>query len=237
MRALRYVLSFIFHMGRNGGRVLLAAIGGVRQKPGGVYDDAARRWGRGMLRGTRITVKVDGRERLDPSNPVVYISNHASFIDIWAILAEFPGTIRFVYKKEMDWIPLMGLAMRKARHIPIDRQKRSAAFAAYDTAATMIREERMSAVVFAEGTRSRDGKLKPFKKGPFVLAIAAAVPVLPVFCENTYALMPRSSWSPTPGEVTIRIGTPIVTIGLTYEDRNRLAEEARRQLLAMGAQE
>jgi 1-acyl-sn-glycerol-3-phosphate acyltransferase len=190
-----------------------------------------------MLRGTRITVKVEGRERLDPSRPVVYVSNHASFIDIWAILAEFPGTLRFIYKKEMDRIPLMGLAMRKARHIPIDRRVRTAAFDAYDAAAAMIRTEGMSAVVFPEGTRSRDGRLMPFKKGPFVLAIKAGVPVVPVFCGNTHALMPRGSWSPKRGEMVLHVGTPIPTAGMAYDDRDRLADLVRRQLLAMGARE
>ena len=234
--ALRYILSFVRYMGWHGARVLLSALARVRHRPGGVYDDAARQWGAGMLRGTGIRVEVIGRERLDPASPCVYIANHASFIDIWAILAEFPGTIRFVYKKGMDWIPLMGLAMRAARHIPIDRHNRSRAFSMYDQAAEMVRGG-LSAIVFAEGTRSRDGRLKPFKKGPFVLAIAAGVPVIPVYCENTHALMPRGSWSPRPGTVRLHVGQPIPTTGLDYEDRDRLARETRAALLAMGARE
>jgi len=236
LASVRYIGAFVIYMAWHGSRVLFAALTGVKQRPGGVYDDAARAWGRGMLKGTRISVQVDGRERLDTPRPCVYISNHASFIDIWAILAEFPGTVRFVYKKGMDWIPLMGIAMRAARHIPIDRVNRSAAFAAYDEAARFVREG-ASAVVFAEGTRSRDGRLKTFKKGPFVLAIAAGVPLVPVFCENTFALMPRGSWSPKPGTVTLRIGTPIPTAGLDYEARDELARQTRAMLLQMGARE
>jgi 1-acyl-sn-glycerol-3-phosphate acyltransferase len=233
---LRYVWSFIRYMGWHGSRVLWGALTGVKQRTGGVYDDAARKWAQGMLRGTKITVTVVGRERLDPSVSRVYISNHASFIDIWAILAEFPGTVRFVYKKGMDWIPLMGQAMRAARHIPIDRKNRSAAFAAYDEAATFIRDG-TSAVVFPEGTRSRDGRLKPFKKGSFVLALAAQVPIIPVYCENTYELMPRGSWSPKPGAVTIKLGEPISTAGLGVDARDALAKETRAAILAMGARE
>jgi 1-acyl-sn-glycerol-3-phosphate acyltransferase len=209
---------------------------GVKQRPGGVYDSAARQWALGMLRGTGITVAVRGRERLDPSRPCVYIANHASFADIWAILAEVPGTIRFVYKKGMDWIPLMGLAMRAARHIPIDRHNRSRAFSMYDRAAEMVRGG-LSAIVFPEGTRSRGGRLMPFKKGPFVLAIAAGVPVVPIYCENTYELMPPGSFRPRPGTVTLHIGAEIPTAGLTYEDRDRIAQETRAALLALGARE
>jgi len=236
MATVRYLLSFIIHMGWWGSRVVLAALFGVRHRPGGVYDRSGREWGRGMLRGCRITVRVEGSERLDPSRPVVYIANHASQIDIWALLAELPGTVRFVYKKGMDWIPLMGLAMRKAKHIPIKRQVKSLAFSAYDEAAGLIRTG-ISAVVFAEGTRSRSGRLQPFKRGPFVLAVAAQVPVVPVLCEGAFALLPRGSWSPKPGTITLRIGDPIPTAGLSYEDRARLADETRRALLALGARE
>jgi len=236
IRTLRYLVAYFVYMGFWGSRVLLAALFRVRQRPGGIYDRAAREWSRGMLRALRIAVQVEGREHLDPSRPVVYVSSHASQIDIWAILAEIPGTIRFVYKKGMDWIPLMGLAMRAARHIPIKRQVKSAAFAAYDEAAAYIKEG-SSAVVFPEGTRSRDGRLQPFKKGPFVLAIAAQVPVIPVLCDGTYALMPRGSWSPRPGTVRLAIGRPIPTSGLDYEARGELADRSRAVLLALGAKQ
>ena len=100
--ALRYIGCFVIYMGWWGSRVLLAAIFRVKQRPGGIYDVAAREWARGMLRGTGITVRVEGRERLAPTPPKVYIANHTSQVDIWAMLAEFPGTLRFVYKKGMD---------------------------------------------------------------------------------------------------------------------------------------
>lgn len=236
IRLLRYLGSFLVYMGYWGSRVLLSATVGVKQRQGGIYDRAAREWGRAMLRGTGIAVVVEGRDRLEPSEPKVYIANHASQIDIWALLAELPGTVRFIYKKGMDWIPLMGMAMRAARHIPIKRQLKSAAFAAYDEAAEYIRAG-SSAVVFAEGTRSRDGRLLPFKKGPFVLAIAAQAPVVPVLCQGTFELMPRGSWSPKRGTVVLKIGAEIPTRGLTYDDRATLAERTRAALVRMGAVE
>ncbi len=230
---LRYTLGWIVFMGWWGSGVVVSALFGVRYRPGNIYDRAGRQWGKGMLRFCRIAVRVMNDDRIPPE-PVVYISNHASQIDIWALLAELPGSVRFVYKKGMDWIPLMGLAMRRARHIPIKRQVKSQAFSAYDEAATLI-QGGISAVVFAEGTRSRNGRLQPFKRGPFVLGIAAQVPVVPIFCENTYALMPRGSFSPRPGRITIHVGKPIPTRGMSYEDRGTLAEQARAQLIKMGA--
>jgi 1-acyl-sn-glycerol-3-phosphate acyltransferase len=83
---------------------------------------------------------------------------------------------------------------------------------------------------------SRDGKLHTFKKGPFVLAIAAGVPVIPVLCEDTFATLPKGSMAPRPGTVTLRIGDPIPTTGLSYDDRNPLSQTARAQLVAMGAE-
>jgi 1-acyl-sn-glycerol-3-phosphate acyltransferase len=234
IRALRYLAALLWLSGRHASRVVIAAVVRVRQRPGGIYDRAARDWARGILRWCRIRVTIEGRERLVPDVSVVYIANHASFLDILAILAELPGTIRFVYKKGMSWIPLLGTAMRAARHIPIDRRNRSAAFAAYDEAAEFIRQG-ASAVVFAEGTRSRDGRLKPFKKGPFVLAIAAQVAVVPVLCVNSYELLPKGSLSPKPGTVTLRIGAAIPTAGTNYEVREELAARARAAIVAMGA--
>jgi 1-acyl-sn-glycerol-3-phosphate acyltransferase len=233
---LRYLVSFVGFTSWYGAQILGSALLGVLQRRDGVYDRSARAWGRAMLRGTGIVSRVEGRERLDPAVPAVYVANHASFADIWAILAEFPGTVRFVYKKQMDWIPIMGLCMRAMKHIPIDRKKLSQAFAAYDGATERIRQG-TSAVVFVEGTRSLDGRLLPFKKGSFVLAIAAQAPVIPVFCENTYQLMPRGSFSPKPGTVTLRIGVPIQTAGLSYQDRDRLARQARAALVGLGAKE
>jgi len=232
---LRYALGWIVYMGFWGGGVVFSALFGVRYRPGNIYDRSGREWGKGMLRFCRIGVRVEHPERI-PSMPVVFVSNHASQIDIWALLAELPGSVRFVYKKGMDWIPLMGLAMRRARHIPIKRQIKSQAFSSYDEAARLIHSG-ISAVVFAEGTRSRDGRLQPFKRGPFVLAIAAQVPVVPVFCENTFALMPKGNFSPKPGVITIHIGDPIPTAGLSYEDRGALAERTRKELITMGATE
>lgn len=233
---LRYLVSFVGFTSWYGVQILGSALLGVKQRTGGIYDRSSRGWARGMLRGTGIRTRVEGRERLDPSVPVVYVANHASFADIWAIITEFPGTIRFVYKKQMDWIPVFGLCLRAMKHIAIDRKKRSQTFAAYDDAAERIRQG-ISAVVFVEGTRSTDGRLLPFKKGSFVLAISAQVPVVPVFCENTHALMPRGSFSPKPGMVTLRIGSPIPTVGLGQDDRDQLARDARAALLGLGARE
>jgi len=157
---------------------------------------------------------------------VVDVSKQKSWFDILAIEAMLPGTVRFVSKKELAKVPVLGPAMRRAGHIFIDRHNRARALGAYEEAALVVRE-RMSAVVFAEGTRSRTGDLLPFKKGPFVFAIAAQVPLVPLYCAGTFEILPKGSIRVRPKPVTIYVGEPIATAGLNYEDRQRLLEQTR----------
>jgi 1-acyl-sn-glycerol-3-phosphate acyltransferase len=157
-------------------------------------------------------------------------------IDIWAIVTHLPRVPKFVMKKELLRIPIFGSAARGAGHIVIDRQNRVSAFESYQRASQVIRDG-ASACVFAEGTRSRTGRLLPFKKGPFVLAIAAQVPMVPVLVVGAYELMPRLAPYPHPGTVTLRIGEELPTEGLRYEDREALSTRARAAMLAMGALE
>ena len=111
----------------------------------------------------------------------------------------------------------------------IDRQNRQAAFGAYDEAAAAIRSG-ISAVVFPEGTRSRTGNLQPFKKGPFVLAIAARGPLVPVYCAGTFTLLPKGRWRLRTHPVALRFGRPIDTTGMEYESREQLMEQTRRAI-------
>lgn len=202
-----------------------AGLLGVKPKPRGVYDWCAGGWSRKMLWAAGVRPTLVGGERVPTDTPVVYVSNHQSWFDIWVLFSLLPGQVRFVAKKELRRTPLLGRAMYAARHIFIDRGNRQAAFAAYDEAARTIGEG-LSPVVFAEGTRSRTGQLQPFKKGPFVLAIAAQVPVVPVYCAGTFTLLPKGSVRIRPHPVTVYVGEPIATAGMTYEDRTALMEAA-----------
>jgi len=116
-------------------------------------------------------VRTSGLDRL-PKGGVVYASNHQSWFDIFALATTVPGQMRFVSKMELSKIPVLGRAMRSAGHIFLNRQVRGQAFGGLRRGSSAIRNG-LSAVVFPEGTRSRTGLLQPFKKGPFVLAIAA----------------------------------------------------------------
>jgi 1-acyl-sn-glycerol-3-phosphate acyltransferase len=194
--------------------------------PGGVYDECGRRWGVRVLRAAGVTVRTVGMEHIATDHPIVYVSNHQSLIDILALAATIPGKMRFVAKKELSKVPVFGAALKAAGQIYIDRHNRAKAFEAYEEAAAAV-QAGMNAVVFAEGTRSRTGQLLPFKKGPFVFAIASQVPIIPIYCAGTFDVLPKASVWVRPGPITIYYGEQIPTGGLTYDDRAQLMQTVR----------
>lgn len=207
---------------------IIAGVLGIPNRPGGVYDHCTSDWSRALLRAAGAPVRVSGADRL-PKGGLVYASNHQSWFDIFALAVTVPGQMRFVSKIELSKVPVLGRAMRSAGHIFLNRQIRGQAFEAYEEASKEIRAG-LSAVVFPEGTRSRTGELQPFKKGPFVLAIAAQVPLVPVYCAGTYTLLPKGTIRLNPHPVAVMFGEPIPTVGMTYEDRERLMDACRVQV-------
>jgi 1-acyl-sn-glycerol-3-phosphate acyltransferase len=226
LRAFWYLINLFVWTIYYGLKVIVAGLIGIPNRPGGVFDRTGRAWSSKLLWAAGVSVRVRGMELVPRDEPVVYVSNHQSFFDILALSATLPGAMRFVYKKEMAKIPVLGAAMRNAGHVIIDRQNRQKAFEAYQEAAKAV-QQGLHAVVFAEGTRSRTGELLPFKKGPFVFAIASQVPVVPIYCANTFDILPKGSMRVRPRPVTIMFGAPIPTEGLTYEDREKLMTQTR----------
>jgi len=228
--ALFYSITFLATV-YYGGQVLIAAWLGIPPVPEGFYDRSARKWARLLLRAAGTPVVVRGLEHVPPP-PVVFIANHASLFDILALVATLPGTVRFVAKKELLGVPVFGPAMKAAGHIAIDRQNRQAAFDAYDSAAAIIKSG-TSAVVFPEGTRSRTGELMEFKKGPFVLAIAAQVPIVPMWIANTFDILPKGGRALHRHAIPLCYGPPIPTSGSSYDDRFALLERTRAAMLEL----
>ncbi|HXQ27814.1 MAG TPA: lysophospholipid acyltransferase family protein [Gemmatimonadales bacterium] len=208
--------------------VIVAALLGVKRRPGGVYDWGTVDWSRQVLRVAGTPVEATGLERV-PEGPVVYASNHTSMFDIWALAATLPGSTRFVAKQELRRVPLVGRAMVGAGHIFIDRTNRARAFDAYRQAGATIRGG-ISAIVFPEGTRSRTGDLLPFKNAPFALAIAAQVPIVPVYVADTHRILPKGSFRLRPMPIRLTVGEPIPTAGLEPDDREALRDRVREAI-------
>ncbi len=154
--------------------------------------------------------------------------------DIWALAATLPGSVRMVAKQELARIPLLGRAMVTAGHLTIDRAHPARALEAYRRAAEVIRGG-TSALLFPEGTRSRTGELLPFKNAPFGLAIAAQVPVVPVYVGNTFEIMPKGRFFLRPRPIRILIGDPIFTAEMTVEQRQELRDGVHAAIRALKA--
>jgi 1-acyl-sn-glycerol-3-phosphate acyltransferase len=223
IRALRYLLTLLVRTTTGTARLVWAVARGEPATPGSIYDRIPRWWSGVLLDAAGIEVTSTGLERARDLGPCIYCVNHSSFVDVWAVLVAVPGSLKFVAKKELFRIPILGTAIRTTGQIPIDRGDRESAIESFRAAGEKLRRGHQ-AVVFPEGTRSADGELQPFKKGAFVLAIATQLPVVPVYVAGSYGLMRRGSIVPRPGRVEVRVGEPIPTEGLDYRDREALLQ-------------
>lgn len=214
-------------------RIVWNAYRGCRRGLESVCTRAPRGWGGGIVRAAGVEVELDGAEHIDPDRPQIVVANHASWFDVFALAARFPGAFHFVAKKELAQIPVFGKAWRACGHIEIDRSDHAAAVASLEQAAEKIRSEDATIIMFPEGTRSPTGEVMRFKKGAFVLALKAGVPVVPVALVGSRDVMPKGSWLVRPGRIRIRIGPPIPAGDRDVADRNRLLRESRAAVIAL----
>lgn len=200
--------------------VLVAGLFRVREKPGGIYHACMHVWARLAIRAAGTRIVVHGADRMSPNDGVVYIANHVSWFDVFALAATLPR-YSFIAKSELRKIPLFGPAAAAAGIVFLERDNRKQAFQSYQGAAAQVRDGR-SVVVYPEGTRGRDYPLRPFKKGPFVLAIASGAPIVPTLIYGAREVMPRGSFRIRPGEIHVHFLDPVPTAGLSYDDRGAL---------------
>jgi 1-acyl-sn-glycerol-3-phosphate acyltransferase len=207
---------------------VLADLLRIPDGPFAPYDPAPRWWSKALLPMSGVRIVVHNRERIVDAAPHVFVANHLSWFDIPAI-ASILKRGKFVSKAEVFKLPLFGHAMAAVGMIALERQNRKAAFGAYAEATERIREGK-SVVVFPEGTRGYEYPLRPFKKGPFVFAIDAAVPVIPVLLHGTREVLGRGAFLVRPGRVDVHLLEPVPVTGMTYEDRDVLASTVRSRI-------
>ncbi len=178
-------------------------------RTGNLYHALAKLHARGVLAMSGVKLEVEGLDHVEFSRGYIYVSNHASYFDIPAVIAGIPDQIRIVYKKELEKIPIFGWGLKYGKtYIGIDRGKGQDAVQSLDDAAEKIRNG-ASVILFAEGTRTPDGNLQPFKRGPFNLAVKAQAPVVPVAIHGSRAVLPKDSWRIRPGTIKLILSEPI----------------------------
>jgi 1-acyl-sn-glycerol-3-phosphate acyltransferase len=184
-----------------------------------------RVWGRALLKLWGVKVRVRGAENAPPG-PAVYAANHASYLDIPILFGHLPAEFRIIHKRSLYWFPVIGLYLYLAGHIAIDRSKPFRARRSLSRAARRIAGGE-SVAVFPEGTRSADATVQPFKKGSFVVALEAGVPVVPVSLRGVKRLVPRGLLWLEPGEVMVTVHPPLPTAGRRPQEAPALAEKTR----------
>jgi len=192
---------------------------------------ATRAWGRTILAMVGVRARVTGLEHLAPGESYVIVANHLSNFDILVLSAHMPLHFRWVAKKEIFQVPIMGWGMRRIGYVRVDREDKESAWASVFEAKSRVGKG-TSIMFFPEGTRSPDGETKRFKVGAFVLAIQTGLPILPVALIGTRDIMRKRSLLFHPGTIEMVVLPPISPAGFTLERKQALAETIRNVITA-----
>lgn len=188
-------------------------------------DRVIRGWSRAWLWSSGTRLSVTGEEHVDPEQAYIVVANHLSALDIMACFLAVRVPIRYLAKKELFKIPVLAQGMRAAGIIEVDRKARSAIHQEVNRQAQELLEKKRSLIIFAEGTRPRDGSMKAFKKGAFTMAIAGELPILPVTLHGTREAFPPGQVWVRGGPVEVVIDPPIPTLGMTMADTGTLRDQ------------
>ena len=174
-----------------------------------------------------VKVEVVGLDRLDWSRTYIFMCNHVSNLDPPIVLPVMPRRTSVLVKKELFRVPILGRGMRLTNLVPVDRQNRESAIASLRSAAEVLRSG-INLTVWPEGTRSLDGRLLPFKKGPFHLAMETGVPIVPITIVGTHAIWPKGEFVVHPGTANVVFHEPIDPSA--YSDQDALIEVVRERM-------
>ncbi|MDA3864086.1 MAG: lysophospholipid acyltransferase family protein [Deltaproteobacteria bacterium] len=183
-------------------------------------------WSQKCLEILGISVKITGLEHIDYKNPQIILANHQSNIDIIIMAAAVPVEFYWIYKKELNSMPIVGSYLRESGHISINRHQRQNAIKSLKKAAKIIRRGK-NIVAFPEGTRSGKRELKRFKKGVFHLALEAQVPIIPLTLDNSYKLMKKGEWKLADFDVNVTVHPPVQTAGKTKQELDTVISKVK----------
>ncbi len=189
-------------------------------------------WCRTILRAAGVKVEISGLQNLDTSRSFLLLANHQSAFDIPVLGGYIPATVRFMSKKEVFKVPLLGRAMKFAGIISIDRENRVNAIRSIKNALEITRNNSIGLIGFPEGTRSLDGKVKTFKKGLFMMAIDGNLPIIPVSISGAHNILKKKSIIIHSGKVKLHIHPPVDTSSYSYDNRDELVEKVRQIIIS-----
>ena len=192
----------------------------------------SRLWSWSVLLSSGVLVRRRFECRLDLRKRYVFMSNHESLYDIPALLATLPGQTRFLTKRALFRIPLLGWSLRAGGFVTIDRENLGNARDSFSEAVASLREG-VSVLVFPEGTRSATDELLPFKRGGFLLALKSGLPIVPVAVTGSRAVRRKGSYVIHPGRIQVSYGAPITTEGLGVSKRRELSARVRSEILRL----
>lgn len=204
--------------------------------PAGAWQTRLYRlWARAVLAIFGVRVRITGAENLRPGGHYVIVSNHLSLADTPVMLYAVPVPFKFLAKRELLRVPFIGWYLRRAGHLTVDRRSVRSSIESLNEAARLIKKHSLSVLIFAEGRRSPDGSLQPFKEGAAWLAIESGAEAAPAAIVGTDRVLPAKDSCILPGEVEVRFGAPVSPAGYSLRERaafTRLLEERVRSLLA-----
>jgi 1-acyl-sn-glycerol-3-phosphate acyltransferase len=207
--------------------VAVIAVIAVFDKTSPKIERVIRGWSRVWLTTSGTRLEVEGQENIDPNRSYVVVANHLSALDIMACVLAVPLPIRFLAKKELFRIPVLAQGMRTVGIIEVDREARGAIHAEVNRQSKELIALGRSLIIYAEGTRPRNGVMKPFKKGAFTMAIATQLPVLPLSLHGSYEAWPPGRHLIRGGLIRVVLDKAIETEGLSHSDTGDLRDQVR----------
>ena len=208
--------------------VLLALFGSSARF---VHFYCAVPWAKTILKVCGVKVKIKGLERIQGNVPRIYMANHCSYFDIFALLSALPVDFKFIVKQELMAIPIFGHAMKRAGYIGIEREEPRKALKSMHEAAERIRNG-ASVLIFPEGTRSDDGRLQPFKPGGFHLALRSGCDIVPITITGSHQIAPKGSWDIRKGAIRLIVGEAIPLKGQSRKNMGRVMDRVRNAMVA-----
>lgn len=226
------VTNFIFTLFWTAGVTVGAVIAAKLRRQERLILDGERLWARGLLRTWGVQVEAEGLEWLPTEGPYIVMANHQSHVDVPILFSCLPIIPGFLAKKELSRIPFLSMALRAGGHVLIDRADRSSAMRALKNAAQEIRSGKTLAI-FPEGTRGVEDRLAPFKKGGFLIAKKAGVPVVPVGVLGSRHILDRNAWLPRRGRVRLIAGKPISSEEIRALDVKGLSDQVYQRIATL----